>query len=164
VELQSLFQIGEGLFFAFTLAGDIDFKTLRNIPVAFAPYCSGERSLHDRILSHNFNAFCHRNFLQILINSSERYAFTKGEIKVGGIVRTQIPPSGWRLEIHVGPQTARLPLIGSCFNRRRYSSICCSVILLRFLNETKMLFATSKAQISGTMASLVASNARIWRL
>ena len=34
VELQCLFQIGKSFFFTFTLAGDIDFQALRNIPVS----------------------------------------------------------------------------------------------------------------------------------
>lgn len=43
VELQCLFHI--------TLAGDIQLQALRNIPIAFAPNGSGERSLRDDILS-----------------------------------------------------------------------------------------------------------------
>lgn len=51
VELKRFFQVGQRLFFTFTLAGNITLEALGNIPVAFAPYSSGERSLHDHILS-----------------------------------------------------------------------------------------------------------------
>src|ERR1700683_5203480 len=51
VEFQCLFQIGKSFFLTFTLAGDIDFQALRNIPVSFAPHGSRERPLHDHILS-----------------------------------------------------------------------------------------------------------------
>jgi hypothetical protein len=47
VELQCLFQIGKSFFFTFTLAGNIDFQALRNIPVSFAPHSGRERPLHD---------------------------------------------------------------------------------------------------------------------
>ena len=46
-------QVGECLFLRFTLAGDIDFQALRDIPVPLAPDGCGERSLHDHILSHD---------------------------------------------------------------------------------------------------------------
>ena len=51
VELQRFFQVGERLFFGLTLAGDIDFEALGNVPVPFSPNCSGKRSLHDHILA-----------------------------------------------------------------------------------------------------------------
>lgn len=53
MELQCLFRIGKSLFFAFPLAGDIELQALRDVPVAFAPYGSGERSFHNHIVSHN---------------------------------------------------------------------------------------------------------------
>ena len=51
VQLQRFLQVGESLFFAFTLAGDIDFEALRNVPLSFAPDGRGKRLLHDNILS-----------------------------------------------------------------------------------------------------------------
>jgi hypothetical protein len=51
MKLQRLFQIGKSFFFTFTLARNIDFKTLRDIPGSFAPDSCGEGSLHDHILS-----------------------------------------------------------------------------------------------------------------
>jgi hypothetical protein len=46
VQFQCFLQVGESLFFAFTLAGDIDFEALRNIPLSFSPDGRSERSLH----------------------------------------------------------------------------------------------------------------------
>ena len=51
VQLQRFLQVGKSLFFAFTLAGDIDFEALRNVPLSFAPDGRGKRLLHDNILS-----------------------------------------------------------------------------------------------------------------
>jgi hypothetical protein len=51
VQLQRFLQVGKSLFFAFTLAGDIDFEALRNVPPSFAPDGRGKRLLHDNILS-----------------------------------------------------------------------------------------------------------------
>src|ERR1035437_303151 len=56
VQLQRLLQVGESLCFALTLAGDIDFEALRNIPLSFAPDGRGERLLHDNILSQDGRA------------------------------------------------------------------------------------------------------------
>jgi hypothetical protein len=52
MELKCFLQIGESLFFRFTLAGDIDFQALGDIPLPLAPDSCGEWSLHDDILSH----------------------------------------------------------------------------------------------------------------
>ena len=49
VQLQRFFQVGESLLFGLALAGDVDLEALRNVPVPFAPNCSGKRSLHDHI-------------------------------------------------------------------------------------------------------------------
>src|ERR1035437_3715668 len=51
VQLQRFLQVGESLFFAFTLAGDIDFEALRNVPLSFAPDGRGKRLLHNNVLS-----------------------------------------------------------------------------------------------------------------
>lgn len=47
VEFQSFLEVGERLFFGFTLAGYVELQALRYIPVAFSPDGSGERTLHD---------------------------------------------------------------------------------------------------------------------
>ena len=52
VQFQRLPQVGEGLFFRFTLAGDIEFEALRDVPIALTPDGRGERSLHELIVSH----------------------------------------------------------------------------------------------------------------
>ncbi len=52
VKFERFLQIGESLFFGFTLAGNIHFQALRDIPLSLAPDGCGERSLHDHILSH----------------------------------------------------------------------------------------------------------------
>src|SRR5277367_327901 len=54
--------------------------------------------------------------------------------------------------------------IGRAFSRPRYSVICCASILLRLLWETKILFAISNAQISGTTASLTINSFKMLRL
>jgi hypothetical protein len=54
--------------------------------------------------------------------------------------------------------------MGSAFSSLMYSSICFSVILIRLLNDTKTVLATSKPQICGTMASSVARTDRMRRL
>src|SRR5258708_558195 len=51
VQLECFLQVVESFFFTLTLAGDIHFETLRDIPLSFAPDCCSERSLHDNILS-----------------------------------------------------------------------------------------------------------------
>jgi hypothetical protein len=53
VELQRFFQIGERFFFGFALAGNIDFKALRDIPVAFAPNRCREWTFHKVILAQD---------------------------------------------------------------------------------------------------------------
>src|SRR5437879_5122196 len=52
MKIERLFQILQSLFFALTLAGDLDFQALRNIPVSLAPDGRSERSFHDHILSY----------------------------------------------------------------------------------------------------------------
>ena len=56
MQLQRFLQVGESFFFALTLAGDIDFEALRNIPLSFAPDGRSERLLHDNILSQDGRA------------------------------------------------------------------------------------------------------------
>jgi len=51
VKFQRFLQVGESFFFGLSLAGDIDFEALRDIPVSFTPNGCGKRSLHDHILS-----------------------------------------------------------------------------------------------------------------
>jgi hypothetical protein len=56
MKLQRLLQICESLLFAVTLAGDIHFKTLRDIPMPFAPDTRRERALHrNPLLHHRFS-------------------------------------------------------------------------------------------------------------
>jgi hypothetical protein len=50
VKFQGFLQIGESLFLGLTLAGDVDFEALRNIPISFAPDCRSKRSFHFHIL------------------------------------------------------------------------------------------------------------------
>ena len=38
MKFERLLQIFQGLLFGLALAGDVDFKTLRYVPLAFAPY------------------------------------------------------------------------------------------------------------------------------
>jgi hypothetical protein len=64
VKLQRFLQVGEGLFFGLALAGDVDLEALRNVPVPFAPNCSGKRSFHEHILAQkdgdSLDYFCTR--------------------------------------------------------------------------------------------------------
>ena len=64
VKLQRFLQVGQSLFFGLALAGDIDFEALGNVPIPFAPNCSGKRSLHDHILAqkarNSLDYFCTR--------------------------------------------------------------------------------------------------------
>jgi len=53
MEFQRFFQIIQRFLLGLTLTGDVNFQTLRDIPVTFAPDCRGERSLHDAISSHS---------------------------------------------------------------------------------------------------------------
>ena len=53
VQFQRFLQVAQGFFFAFALTGDIDFETLRDIPVPFTPDSRGEWSLHVHILSQD---------------------------------------------------------------------------------------------------------------
>ena len=52
VKLQRFLQVSKGLLFGLTLAGDIDFEALRDVPIPFPPDGGGEWSLHDHILSY----------------------------------------------------------------------------------------------------------------
>ena len=51
VKLQCFLQVGKSLLFGFTLAGDIGFEALGDVPIPFPPDGCSERSLHDHILS-----------------------------------------------------------------------------------------------------------------
>ena len=53
MKLQRLLQIRKSFFFALTLAGNIDFKALRDEPISLAPDGSSERSFHSHILSQH---------------------------------------------------------------------------------------------------------------
>ena len=53
VKFQRLPQVGEGLFFGFALAGDVNFEALRDVPVSFAPNRCGKWSFHDCILAQD---------------------------------------------------------------------------------------------------------------
>src|ERR1035437_9250171 len=55
VELQSLLHIGEGLFLGFTLAGNVEFQALGDVPRPLAPDRRGEWSIHDLIVSQARN-------------------------------------------------------------------------------------------------------------
>jgi len=46
MQFQRFLQIRQSLLLGLALAGDIDFKALRYMPFAFAPYGSYERSFH----------------------------------------------------------------------------------------------------------------------
>lgn len=48
IQLQSFFQVCNGVGSRFALAGDIDFQTLGDTPVAFLPDTCGEVALHLR--------------------------------------------------------------------------------------------------------------------
>ena len=52
MKLQRFFQVGESFFFGFTLAGDVDFETLGDKPVALSPYRCRKWAFHSGILSH----------------------------------------------------------------------------------------------------------------
>ncbi len=56
MEFQRFLQVGESLFFGFTLASNVEFEALRDIPLSFAPNGRSERSLHDHIVSHDVRA------------------------------------------------------------------------------------------------------------
>lgn len=51
VKLQSLFQVGEGFFFGFTLAGDVNFEALRDVPITLAPNRCRKWTFHEGILA-----------------------------------------------------------------------------------------------------------------
>jgi len=53
VKFERFFQIGESGFLGFTLAGNINFQALGDIPIPLAPDGCGEWSLHDCILSQD---------------------------------------------------------------------------------------------------------------
>src|SRR6266849_2470941 len=53
MKLQRFLQIGESFLFALTLACNVDFQALRNIPFPLTPDGGCERSLHVSILSYN---------------------------------------------------------------------------------------------------------------
>ena len=55
VEFQRFPQVGEGLFLGFTLAGDVEFQALGDVPRPLAPDRCGEWSLHDSIVSQARN-------------------------------------------------------------------------------------------------------------
>src|SRR6187431_2427631 len=57
VKFQRLLQVGECLFLAFALTGDVHFDALGDVPVTFTPNCRSERALHTRILSLYFIAW-----------------------------------------------------------------------------------------------------------
>ena len=50
--LNRFLEVGKSLFLGLTLAGDIEFQALGNVPLPFTPNGSRERSLHDLIVSH----------------------------------------------------------------------------------------------------------------
>jgi hypothetical protein len=50
VKFKCFAQAGEGLFFRFALAGDINLKALGNVPVSFTPNASGKEALIASIL------------------------------------------------------------------------------------------------------------------
>jgi len=51
VKLESFGEVCKSLFLGLSLTGDIDFQTLRDIPVALAPDSRGEQSLHMQIVA-----------------------------------------------------------------------------------------------------------------
>src|ERR1700722_15525357 len=53
MKLQRFFQVRQRLLFGLTLAGDVNFQTLRDIPTAFAPHRRRKWPLHDPILPQN---------------------------------------------------------------------------------------------------------------
>ena len=46
MQFESFFKIGERFFFGRALAGDVDFQTLRDVPIPLAPDGGGEWSFH----------------------------------------------------------------------------------------------------------------------
>ena len=66
VKLQCFLQVVESLLFGLTLAGDIDFEALGDIPTSFAPDGRGEWSLHDNILSHFISGDVQSRFSEFL--------------------------------------------------------------------------------------------------
>jgi hypothetical protein len=53
VQFQCLTQIIESFFFGSALAGNIDFQTLGDEPVPFAPNRSRKRTLHESIVAQS---------------------------------------------------------------------------------------------------------------
>ena len=52
VQGQRFFEVVQRFVFRCPLTGDVDFKALRDVPIALSPNSRGKRSLHAPILSH----------------------------------------------------------------------------------------------------------------
>jgi hypothetical protein len=50
VQFESFLQVGQRLFFGFTLAGNVYFNALRHVPVTFAPERRSKGSLRNTIV------------------------------------------------------------------------------------------------------------------
>lgn len=51
VKLERLLEVGESLFFRFTLARDIDFQALGDVPISLLPNSRGKLVIHVSIFS-----------------------------------------------------------------------------------------------------------------